>query len=116
MRDEQEIASQIEGESGVSLSINTTLSTKVQELEQEIQGLKAELQRKESFETQDADWTMAARDPFNFDDDDDHMITNYDDDFRESMINDEMITTPTRLNTSFPSPPSTVVDCTVMAP
>ncbi|KAN0102265.1 hypothetical protein V8E51_012775 [Hyaloscypha variabilis] len=106
MRDEQDIASQIEGESGVSIITNTTLSAKVQELEQEIVQLKAELQRKESDTEDDPNWTVAARDPFDFDDnDDDNMITNYDEDF---TMNDEMITTPTRLNTSFPSPPSTI--------
>jgi chromosome segregation ATPase len=108
LRDEQDIASQIEGESGGSVTTNTRLSARVQELEQEIRELKAELQRKESDTEEDPNWTMAAGDPFGFDDDDDHMITSYDDDFRESMMNDEMITTPTRLNTSFPSPPSTV--------
>jgi chromosome segregation ATPase len=110
MRDKQDLASQIEVESGGSITTNTTLSAKVQELEQEIRDLKAELQRKESDTEQDPNWTIAERDPFDFDDDDDddHMITNYDDDFRESMMNDEMIATPTRLNTSFPSPPSTM--------
>ncbi|KAE9369941.1 hypothetical protein N431DRAFT_428001 [Stipitochalara longipes BDJ] len=106
MRDEQDLASQIEGEFGGSITTNTTLSAKVQELEQEIIQLKAELQRRESDTEDDPNWTMAARDPFDFDDnDDDNMITNYDEDF---TMNDEMITTPTRLNTSFPSPPSTM--------
>lgn len=104
MRDEQDFASQIEGEADGSTSTNTTLSAKVQELEQEIIQLKAELQRRESDTEDDPNWTMAARDPFDFDDDD-NMVTNYDEDF---TINDEMITTPTRLNTSFPSPPSTM--------
>jgi DNA repair exonuclease SbcCD ATPase subunit len=105
MRDERDVASQIEGESGGSFATNTTLSAKVQELEQEIVQLKAELQRRESDTEDDPNWTMAARDPFDFNDDDDNMITNYDDDF---TMNDEMVTTPTRLNTSFPSPPSTM--------
>ncbi|TVY21492.1 hypothetical protein LARI1_G002280, partial [Lachnellula arida] len=105
IRDEQEIASQIEGESGLSVTSNTTQSTKIQELEQVIVNLKAELQQKDSQPTEDPDWTMAARDPFDFDDDDDNMIMNYDDDFHD---NTEMETTPTRLNTSFPSPPSTI--------
>jgi len=106
MRDEQDLASQIEGESGGSITTNTTLSAKVLELEQEIVQLKAELQRKENDTEDDPNWTMAARDPFDFDDnDDDNMVTNYDEDF---TMNDEMITTPTRLNTSFPSPPSTM--------
>jgi hypothetical protein len=105
MRDEQEIASQIEGESGLSDTTNTTQSTKIRELEQVILDLKAELQRKDGESTEEPDWTMAARDPFDFDDGDDNMITNYDDDFPN---NTEMETTPTRLNTSFPSPPSTM--------
>jgi hypothetical protein len=107
MRDEQDIASQIEGETGGSFITNTTLSVRVQEQEREIQFLKAELQRKEAETAEEHDWTMAARDPYDFDDDDDHMITNYDENFRESEMED-MITTPTRLNTSFPSPPSTL--------
>ncbi|KUJ10889.1 uncharacterized protein LY89DRAFT_655723 [Mollisia scopiformis] len=109
MRDEHDIASQLEGESGGSFATSDTLSTKVQELEQEIQDLKAQLHRRESEEPDDVDWDMAARDPYdnNFDDDDDddNMITNYDDDF---TMNDEIMTTPARLNTSFPSPPSTL--------
>jgi hypothetical protein len=105
IRDEQEIASQIEGESGLSVTTNTTQSTKIQELEQVITDLKAELERRDVEPAEEHDWTMAARDPFDFDDDDDNMITNYDDDFQD---NTEMETTPTRLNTSFPSPPSTM--------
>ncbi|TVY82916.1 hypothetical protein LSUE1_G001892 [Lachnellula suecica] len=105
MREEQEITSQIEGESGLSVTTNTTQSTKIQELEQVIVELKADLARKDTEPSEDPDWTIAARDPFDFDDDDNHMITNYDDDF---MDNDEIVTTPTRLNTSFPSPPSTM--------
>ena len=108
MRDEQDIASQIGGESGGRVNINTTSGAKVQELEEEIRHLKAELQRRETATMEDPDWTLAARDPFNFDDDDENMITNYDDDFRTSLLDDEMITTPTRLNTSFSSPPSTM--------
>lgn len=107
LRDDQNIASQIEGESVTSANTNATLSTKVQELEQQIVELKAELERKEVDE-EDPNWTMAARDPFHSDDDDDMMITNYEQDFGDSTMNDELITTPTRLNTSFPSPPSTM--------
>ncbi|KAG4438266.1 hypothetical protein IFR05_006248 [Cadophora sp. M221] len=111
MRDEQDIASQIEGESGGSITTNTTLSTKVQELEQEIRYLKEELNRRESdSDTIDdpSNWTLVARDPYNYDDDDNMMITNYDEDFEDMTGNDELMTTPTRLNTSFPSPPSTM--------
>jgi hypothetical protein len=109
MRDEQDIASQLEGETGITLTTNFSTSTKVQELEDEIRLLKTELQEREVNTTADPNWTMAAHDPYDFDDaDDDMMITNYDQGFGESMINDELITTPTRLNTSFPSPPSTM--------
>lgn len=104
MRGEHDLASQIGGESGASFSTNETLSTKVQELEQEIRGLKAELQRQESDTTDEVDWTLAARDPYDHDDDD-IVATNYDDDF---TMNDEIMTTPATLNTSFPSPPSTL--------
>jgi len=114
MRDEQDLASQIEGESGISVNADITLGIKVRELEQQIVDLKAALQEKESDTTQDPNWTMAARDPFDFDDDDDDdndmMITNYDEDFGEISMNDELMTTPTRLNTSLLSPPSTKLD------
>ncbi|KAH7370135.1 hypothetical protein BKA65DRAFT_444933 [Rhexocercosporidium sp. MPI-PUGE-AT-0058] len=111
MRDEQDIASQIEGESGGSITTNTTLSSKVQELEQEIRHLKEELSRRElDSDTIDDrnNWTLAARDPYNYEDDNDMMITNYDEDFEDMTGNDELMTTPTRLNTSFLSPPSTM--------
>lgn len=110
MRDEQDIASQIEGENDGSVTTTTTLSVRVQEQEREIQSLKAELHRKEAETSDEHDWTMAARDPYDFDDDDDEdndvMITSYDEDF--SRMDDEVMTTPTRLNASFPSPPSTM--------
>ncbi|KAL2071987.1 hypothetical protein VTL71DRAFT_11330 [Oculimacula yallundae] len=111
MRDEQDIASQLEGESGGSIRTNTTLSSKVQELEQEIRILKEELGRRESDSDTIEDpsnWTMAARDPYDYDDDNEMIITNYDNDFEDMTGNDELMTTPTRLNTSFPSPPSTM--------
>lgn len=104
MQEEQEIASQIEGESGITPEITTSLKVKIQNLEHEIRHLKVELQRKEPDTGEDGNWTLAARDPFDFEDDE-QMTTNYDHDF---TMNDEMITTPTRLNTSFPSPPSTM--------
>ena len=105
LRDEQDIASQLEEESGVSVITNTTLSTKVQELEQQVLDLKAELERKDA-DVGDPDWTVAARDPFQLDDEDDIMTMNYDQEF--TMMNDELMTTPTRLNTSCPSPLSTM--------
>ena len=98
--------SQTGSESGESL---TTISfTQVQELERQIEVLKAALQEKESEAATDPDWTLAAQDPFNFDDEDDIVTMNHDQDFRESTMNDELMTTPTRLQTSFPSPPSTI--------
>jgi hypothetical protein len=105
MRDAQDLAIQTEEESGGSIVKNTNLSVKLQELEQENLQLKAELQRRESDAEDDPNWNIAARDPFDFIDDDEPMTTNYDEEF---TMNDEMVTTPTRLNTSFPSPPSTV--------
>lgn len=114
MRDQQDIESQLEGESGVSLTANTTLSTKVHDLEQQIVDLKAELQSREEVAdaTQDPDWTLAAKDPYNLEDDEEDernlMITNYDDHDFTDMMDDEIMTTPTRLRTSFPSPPSTM--------
>ncbi|TAQ88720.1 hypothetical protein B7494_g2977 [Chlorociboria aeruginascens] len=107
MRDEQGITNQIEGESGASASSTITLSTKVQELEQQIVELKAELQRKETASPEVHNWTMAARDPFIHNDQDDNMIMN-DDDFGTSIMDDEVMTTPTRLKTLFPSPPSSM--------
>ncbi|KAF8852738.1 hypothetical protein BDZ45DRAFT_599515 [Acephala macrosclerotiorum] len=111
MQDEHDIASQLGLESNVSMVTNETLSTKVQELEQEIQDLKAELHRKESETEEEVDWDMAARDPydagFDDDDEDDNMVTSYD--YDETMMNDdEVMTTPARLNISFPSPPSSM--------
>ncbi|KAH8687105.1 hypothetical protein BGZ60DRAFT_340718, partial [Tricladium varicosporioides] len=111
LRDEHDIASQIEGESGLSVYTSSTQSTKIQELEKVIQELRTKLQRKEDT-PEEHDWTMAARDPFDFDDDNDNMITNYDNDFMDS---DDIMTTPTRLNTSFPSPPSTVPNTPCMS-
>ncbi|XMA13785.1 hypothetical protein WAI453_006576 [Rhynchosporium graminicola] len=114
MRDELDVASQIEGESGHSLPTNTALASKVQELESQIRHLKEELGRRESDNADTIEythnWTLAARDPYDFEDGDDNemMITNYDDDFQDMTANDELMTTPTRLNTSFPSPPSTM--------
>jgi len=110
IREEQDLASQIGGESGASLATSNTLSIKVQELEQQIVELKAELERKDVETPEDPDWTMAAHDPFQLEEyeDDDMMLTNYSHDFRESMMDDEMMTTPTRLRTSFPSPPTSM--------
>jgi hypothetical protein len=105
MRDKSSCPSQMDVESGVPLATNATFRAKFHELEQQVIELEATLREKETAAMEDTNWTMAARDPFNFDEDDDMMITNYDQDF---TMNDELMTTPTRLNTSFPSPPSTM--------
>lgn len=105
--DELTLARQIGSESGVSLETISSLSARVRDQEEQILTLESALRAKESEAANEADWTMAAQDPFNFDDDDD-MVSNYDEDFRECTMNDEMMTTPTRLQISFPSPPSTI--------
>lgn len=107
-RDELDLVTQTGSESGEPLITTSSLTSQIEEQEQQIERLKAALQEKESEAANDPDWTLAARDPFNFDDDDDVMTMNYDQDFRESTMNEELMTTPTRLRTSFPSPPSTI--------
>ena len=105
LRDTQDIASQIEHETP-SIITDGSLGAKVQHLEQQIEELKAELKQKEiDAEEGHTKWTLTT-DPFNFDEEDDMIITTYDQEF--SLMNDELMTTPTRLNTSFPSPPSTM--------
>jgi hypothetical protein len=92
-------------ESGHLITTNIELSARVQELEQH---LKAELQRKEveseGFEHMDS--AIASRDLLNLDEDDGRVIT--DDDLWETQSNNDTISIPTRLDTSFPSPPPTM--------
>ncbi|KIN01107.1 hypothetical protein OIDMADRAFT_163286 [Oidiodendron maius Zn] len=107
-RDELDLVTQTGSEPGEPLITTSSLTSQIEEQERQIKRLKAALQEKESETANDPDWTLAARDPFNFDDDDDMMTMNYDQDFRESTMNEELMTTPTRLRTSFPSPPSTL--------
>jgi uncharacterized small protein (DUF1192 family) len=95
-------------ESGHLITTNMELSTRVQELEQQIVDLKAELQQKE-FESEGfehADSAIVSRDLLNLDEDDGRVITN--DDLRETQSNDDTVSIPTRLDTSFPSPPPTM--------
>ncbi|CZR52933.1 uncharacterized protein PAC_02811 [Phialocephala subalpina] len=84
------------------------LGARVQELEQQIIDLKAELQQKEAESEgfEDAGSVIASRDLLNLDEDDGRVITN--DDLLETQINDDTISIPTRLDTSFPSPPPTM--------
>ncbi|KAL3426449.1 hypothetical protein PVAG01_03240 [Phlyctema vagabunda] len=111
MRDEHEIASQLDIELGTVKSSDTGRNSQVGELEEQIARLKSELKQKEVDSSNwDPNWTMAAQDPFDEneeDNNDDFMITNYDEDFTMND-DDDILTTPTRLNTSFPSPPSTL--------
>ncbi|KAJ5046345.1 uncharacterized protein L3040_003590 [Drepanopeziza brunnea f. sp. 'multigermtubi'] len=132
------MASQLGSGSGVrGLAGPDTTAAKVLVLEREIRFLKEELRRREQdgdtvvvvaeegeAEETEVDWTVAARDPYAVDDFDDvddvdvddgddgdeMMITNYDQDdgFQDMSGQDEIMTTPTRLNTSFLSPPSTM--------
>lgn len=92
-------------ESGHLITTNMELSARVQELEQQIVDLKVELQQVESEGFEHADTAIASRDLLNLDEDDGRVITN--DDLRETQSNDDTISIPTRLDTSFPSPPPT---------
>lgn len=105
VRNKEDLAGQ--EKSGGSVTTNMELSARVQELEQQIVDLKARLQQKEveSEGFEDADSVIALRDLLDLDEDDGRVITN--DDFRETQINDDTISIPTRLNTSFLSPPPT---------
>ncbi|KAH8587226.1 hypothetical protein B0O99DRAFT_694678 [Bisporella sp. PMI_857] len=89
LRDTEDLANQ--GNSGDVVTTGMELSARVQELEQQIVDLKAELQQKEveSGGFEDADSVIASRELLNLDEDD-------------------TIGIPTRLNTSFPSPPPTM--------
>ncbi|KAF8847611.1 hypothetical protein BDZ45DRAFT_779382 [Acephala macrosclerotiorum] len=94
--------------SGDSITTSIELSARVQELEQQIVDLKAKLlQKKVELEGfKDADSVIASRDLLNLDEDDGRVITN--DDLRETQINNDTISIPIRLDTSFLSPPPTM--------
>jgi uncharacterized small protein (DUF1192 family) len=102
IRDKEDLADQ--GKSGDSVTTNMELSARVQELEQQIVDLQAELQQKEVESEGFGD--VASRDLLNLNEDDGRVVTN--DDIQETQINDDMIGIPTRLDTSFPSPPPTM--------
>ncbi|PBP17348.1 hypothetical protein BUE80_DR011897 [Diplocarpon rosae] len=114
MRDERDAASQFAGELDGSITGKTRLGNQERELEQEIRSLQEELRRREGdgdvMVEEEADWTMAARDPYEYDGDDDGEVTmpNFDQELQDMSGYDEIMTTPTRLNTSFPSPASTM--------
>lgn len=125
LREEQEIASQFEGEMGNGMDRDTELSTRVLEQESEILELREQLRRKVA-ETRDdveededeIDWTLAAKDPYGFDshneggDGDCMVLTHYfSSPNHNTNIDDDVLSTASRLNAntsrSFPSPPST---------
>jgi uncharacterized small protein (DUF1192 family) len=87
-------------EPGHLVTTNMELSARVQELEQQIVDLKAELQQKEveSEGFEHADLAIASRDLLNLDEDDGRVITN--EDLWETQSNDDTISIPTRLDTS----------------
>jgi hypothetical protein len=70
--------------------------------------MKAALQQKEveSEGFEHADSAIASRDLLNLNKDDGRVITN--DNFQKTRINNDTISIPTRLDTSFPSPPLTM--------
>lgn len=107
VRDNLALARQISSDSGVSLDAISSLNSKVQEQEEQISALEATLREKEAEAENDPNWAMEARDPFDFDDEVD-IMSSYDQDFGDVTMADELMTTPTRLRTSFPSPPSTM--------
>jgi DNA repair exonuclease SbcCD ATPase subunit len=102
MREEHEIASQVGGEATTPISV-------VKELEAQITTLKAELQKHEANDT-NMDWTTAARDPYDHDDDT-IMLSNFDEEFNPEATS-IFVSTPARGSFpsmgSFPSPPATV--------
>jgi uncharacterized small protein (DUF1192 family) len=87
------------GHQDESSDLITELAARVQELEQQVAELKAELHQKEvELEgIEDADSVI---------EDVGGVITN--DDIQEAQGHDDAISTPTRLDTSFPSPPPTM--------
>jgi len=94
IRDMEDLGNQDE-----SRDLITELGARVQELEQQVAELKAELHQKEvELEgIEDADSVI---------EDVGGVITN--DDIQEAQGRDDVISTPTRLDTSFPSPPPTM--------
>ncbi|KAE9365092.1 hypothetical protein N431DRAFT_488330 [Stipitochalara longipes BDJ] len=92
------------GELERSITVNMELSARVQELEQQIADLKAELQQKdaESNQFEDTDLVIASRDLLDYDEDDARIITN--EDFRAIQVNG----TINKLDSSFLSPPPTM--------
>ncbi|KAF5876581.1 uncharacterized protein Bfra_002986 [Botrytis fragariae] len=135
IQDEHDVASQLGFETGTSIRANPVIVERFQEMEKEIQELKAELSQKEERSNAQHDWQTGTQDPFDFDDDDDQSISmsvvgdhdafnRHDDDtgmvIDSSYDDHKMVTfdgpfsnsddlTNTH-NTSLPSPPATIAD------
>ncbi|KAF7912341.1 uncharacterized protein EAF01_001362 [Botrytis porri] len=71
IQDEHDVASQLGFEAGTSICANPVIVEKFQEMEKEIQELKAELSQKEERSNAQHDWQTGTHDPFDFGDDDD---------------------------------------------
>ncbi|KAF7943332.1 hypothetical protein EAE96_011260 [Botrytis aclada] len=143
IQDEHDATSQLEFEAGTSICANPAILEKFQEMEREIQELRAELSQKEERSNAQHDWQTGTQDPFDFDDDDDddHSISmsvtgdhdafdRHDDDtgmvIDSSYDNHKMVTVDgpfansddltNTLNISLPSPPATIADTSSRKP
>ncbi|KAM0327011.1 hypothetical protein ACHAQA_006134 [Verticillium albo-atrum] len=77
---------------------------RIWELEKELEDLKDQLDNKTVENSRTFEWTLAAKDPFA----DDFMDTTEDDDrFGDMTVAELACSTPTRVRTSFPTPPLT---------
>jgi hypothetical protein len=107
IRDLQDLDHQKELEA--LIKINMELIARVQELEQQVADLKAKLEQKEveSEDFEDADSvTVLTEDQLSLGEDYCRVITS--DDLEKIQTNDDAISTSTRLDRSFPSPPPTM--------
>ena len=107
LRDKGDLVNKVRESPGDTITTNITLSAIDQELEQQIMDLKAKLQQREveSEDFEDAEPALVTRD-LNLNEDDGRISTSTN--FRQSMVNDDLIGTPTGLDISFPSPPPTM--------
>ncbi|KAJ8063740.1 hypothetical protein OCU04_007603 [Sclerotinia nivalis] len=144
IQDEHDVASQLGFEAGTYILPNPTMLEKFQEMEREIQELKAELSQKEERSDSHHDWQTGTQDPFDFDDDDDqnmnmsvdgdHNTLNRQDDDTGMVIGSsyddhkmmnfdgsfskpgDLMNTSVQHNISFPSPPATIADTSSQKP
>ncbi|KAF7933215.1 hypothetical protein EAE99_003100 [Botrytis elliptica] len=135
IQDEHDVTSQLGLEAGTTTCANPVIMEKFQEMEKEIQELRAELSQKEERSNAQHDWQTGTQDPFDFDDDDDHSISmgvagDHDDDtgmvidssYDEHRMGtfDRPFSTSDGLtnthNISPPSPPATIADTSSQKP